>query len=80
MGAVGVSFSPIGRAFARRLGGGHSESEVADLRAEIADLRQRLAETEARLGGDVDELHNRVDFAERLLAQQKAQHGLPGAR
>src|SRR5437868_15500975 len=35
--------------------------EVEQLRAEVAGLRERNAE--------IDDMHNRLDFAERLLAQ-----------
>ena len=76
-GLVAIAFSPIGRAIARRIGGGKvEESEVAELRADVADLR---AELDARLG-QVDELQERLDFAERALAQVKARDALPGAR
>jgi hypothetical protein len=49
--------------------------------AEIADLRARI-ETLEREHDRVDELEDRLDFAERLLARQQeaeAKH-LPGAR
>jgi ubiquinone biosynthesis protein UbiJ len=75
-GLVAIAFSPIGRAIARRIGGGKAEeSEVAELRADVADLR---AELDARLG-HVDELQERLDFAERALTQIKSREALPGA-
>lgn len=80
MGAVGISFSPIGRAMARRAGGAKDDPDIEELKAEIAELRERLADAEARLGGELDELHNRVDFAERVIAQQQAKGALPGER
>jgi vacuolar-type H+-ATPase subunit I/STV1 len=76
-------YTPLGRALARRLGGGKEASaDLEDLRAEIADLRAELDETRARLGGTVEELHGRLDFAERMLAQSKdkEKNALPGAR
>ena len=80
-GAVGFSFTPIGRAIARRLGGSKEVSaDLDDLRAEIADLRAELDDTRARLGGSVEELHGRLDFAERVLAQGKEKSALPGSR
>jgi vacuolar-type H+-ATPase subunit I/STV1 len=78
---VAVVVAPLSRAYARRLGNGKETSaEVEDLRAEVADLRAELDETRARLGGNVEELHGRLDFAERMLAQGKEKNALPGAR
>ncbi|HEU5169470.1 MAG TPA: hypothetical protein VFU46_02970 [Gemmatimonadales bacterium] len=58
--AVALSFSPIGRAIAQRIreAGAPVEPDTG-LRGEVEALRQELAE-----------LHERVDFAERLLARQ----------
>ena len=56
-----LSISPIGKAVAERIrhkGGGHSQDH--ELLAEVDSLRR-----------DVSELQERVDFAERLLAQQQ---------
>lgn len=81
MGFVGMSFSPLGRAFARRIGGStkdDSGAEIDELRAEVSELRAELDDVRARLG-DVDELQGRVDFAERMLAQLKGRGALPGA-
>lgn len=41
---------------------------------ELAELRQ----TVERLTGDVAELQERLDFAERMLAQQRERPALPG--
>jgi cell division protein FtsB len=46
--------------------------EVDQLRAEVAELRSRSAE--------LDDVHNRLDFAERMLAQVKERNALPGPR
>ena len=57
---------PIMRAFARRLeskGGGDTA-----LRAEVDQLHERFGEVDL-LQGRVAELEERLDFAERLLAQ-----------
>ncbi|MGE0553391.1 MAG: hypothetical protein AB7R55_08160 [Gemmatimonadales bacterium] len=51
---------PIGRALAKRLEG---HSPASDER--VLDLEARIAELER----DRDELHERVEFAERLLAR-----------
>ena len=64
IGLLGVSFSPVGRAFARRIAGESrppgDEAEIEGLQGDIAQLRREL-----------DEVHNRLDFTERLLAQAR---------
>jgi hypothetical protein len=63
---------PLVRALARRLEGGATK----DLLAELDGLRgrvQQLEEGQARLG----ELEERVDFAERMLAQSRDTDRLP---
>jgi len=59
-GVTLVLRGPIGRALARRLEGttAQSDERVLELEARIADLER-----------DRDELHERVEFAERLLAR-----------
>ena len=67
---------PLMRAFGRRLEGkGGTDSA---LRADVEHLHVQLGEVET-LQARVAELEERVDFAERLLAQTHAQKGaLPG--
>lgn len=62
-----LAFSPIGRGLADRIRrrGGASEPDPAVLE-ELARLRE-----------DVAELHERVDFTERLLAQRNEASRLP---
>ena len=66
LGLVGGVYSPIGRAIARRISGevpqvpGVSTGEMDVLSGDVAELRREL-----------DEVQNRLDFAERLLAQAK---------
>jgi ubiquinone biosynthesis protein UbiJ len=70
-GSAGGVAMTLARAWARRISGGAPGSkeiealrdEVAQLTAEVDDLRGRVAQ--------VDEIQNRLDFAERLLAQVK---------
>ena len=61
---VGIAAGPIGRAIADRLRGGHlsrdAERELADVQEEVAKLREQVSEQAERL-----------DFAERLLAQAR---------
>jgi hypothetical protein len=65
LGSVGVSFSPLGRALADRLrgrprDGALTTGEVDALRDELQSVRQHL-----------EELAERQDFTERLLAQAR---------
>jgi hypothetical protein len=74
MGAVGISYSPLGRALARRLGGDRGEQSEAVLLAEVDALREEMQ----ALRGEVGDVQERLDFAERLLAQARAK-GLLGS-
>jgi hypothetical protein len=71
MAAIFVLRGPFGRALADRLSGksGVDDREVAELRGDVADLRHQLTEVQERL-----------DFAERLLAQQREAERVPPAR
>ena len=73
LGLIPISFSPVGRALARRIAG---ESAARDERedAEIEALQGDMAE----LRRELDEVQNRLDFAERLLTQAR-EKGLLGA-
>ncbi len=74
---VGISFSPIGRAIARRMGGGKDEAAEGQALAEVDALREELGAVKTEVG----ELQERLDFAERLLAKarEKGQLGAGGA-
>ena len=63
-------------AWARRIGRGapRHDASTAALSADTADLRDAVQ----RLSGDVAELQERVDFAERLLARQRDAERLKG--
>jgi hypothetical protein len=65
--AVMLAFSPIGRALADRIRhrGGPAEPDPA------------VHEELARLRDEVTELQERLEFAERMLAQRKEPGGLP---
>ncbi len=71
---LGALLYPIARAYARRLEGGGS---TAGLREELADISARL---EALQHGQerMAELEGRLDFTERLLAQQRDPSRLGG--
>jgi hypothetical protein len=67
MGSLLMMVWPLIRAFARRLEGGGA---AAELQGEVETLRARVDQLEqgqARVG----ELEERLDFAERLLAQSR---------
>jgi hypothetical protein len=53
-----LSVSPVGRALADRLRGRVDQAQDPELLAEVEALRQEVAE-----------LHERVDFAERILLE-----------
>jgi hypothetical protein len=57
-----LSVSPVGRALAERIRGQAPPAQDPELLAEVDALRHEVAE-----------LHERVDFAERLLAQRQEQ-------
>ena len=79
-GIVLIAFSPIGRAIARRIGGGQADAdETAALRDEVADLRGELDQVHNRLA-QLDQVQERLDFAERVIAQGRDRGALPGSR
>ncbi|HUL68743.1 MAG TPA: hypothetical protein VLT17_00715 [Gemmatimonadales bacterium] len=63
-----LSFSPIGRAIADRIRG----------RAVASGTDPAVLEELDRLRQEMTELQERVDFAERMLAQGKQAERLPG--
>ena len=64
-----LSISPVGRALAERIRShGAVPARDHELLAEVDALRQ-----------EVSELHERVDFTERLLANQKGSARIAGA-
>jgi len=65
---------PLGKAWARRIEGSGAVGAMAP--AELEDLRSRLEEVEQQVSR-VHELEERLDFTERLLAQQREQARLP---
>jgi len=71
--AVLIFRGPLGKALARRIEGPAAASLPP---AEMDELRSRLDEVEQQLGR-VHELEERLDFTERLLAQQREQARLP---
>ena len=74
--AVLIFRGPLGKALARRLEGTAGRPDVTD--PGVAGLAERVAELEQR-DARVAELEERLDFAERLLAQRDAER-LPRGR
>jgi hypothetical protein len=68
---VGLGFSPVGRAFADRIRGKHALPQAEDLRAEITEHNEAVVEELQHVRREVAELAERLDFAERLLAQRR---------
>jgi len=64
---------PVGRAFARRIEGRSGPDE------RVTEMERRISELEAR-DAHVAELEDRLDFAERMLAQQRELERLPERR
>jgi hypothetical protein len=67
--AICLAFSPVGRALAERIRrrDAHNEPDPA-VQEELAHLRE-----------DMTELQERVDFAERVLAQRSESNRLPAS-
>ena len=62
---LAVSYTPLGRALIERLRGRVSDRLLLDTQDEIARLGDQMAEQDRR----IEELHERLDFAERMLAR-----------
>jgi len=69
-----LAISPVGRALAARIQGKAVTSDEVVQRLEAAN--QAVMDDMEELRQDVAEVHERLDFAERLLAQQR-QGALP---
>ena len=72
-------------AFARRIAAGRhapglaGSSDVDALRDEVDQLRTEVAQLRER-SAELDDVQNRLDFAERLLAQVRDKTILPGGK
>jgi len=65
---LAVSYTPLGRALIERLRVRTSDSLLLEMRDEVARLGDQMAEQDRR----IEELHDRLDFAERLLVRGSA--------
>lgn len=69
---VALVLGPVGQAFGRRLVGGRRKPGDGLSTGEMA--AERVVQLEAR----VEELEERLDFAERMIAQGSGERALPG--
>jgi hypothetical protein len=70
-----LAISPVGRAIAARIQGG---GRVSDDQVERLEAGQQAVLDEMEvLRHDVGEMQERLDFAERMLAQQREKGALP---
>jgi len=72
-----LAISPVGRAIATRIQGGGPASD--DTVARLEASHQAVLEEMDVLRRDVGEMQERLDFTERVLAQQRQHTALPGA-
>ena len=70
--SIGLTVLTLARAYARRIAGGGvgGSKDVEALRDEVAQLRAEVDELHGRVA-PLDEIQNRLDFTERLLAQAR---------
>lgn len=77
-GVISYGVIALVQVVVKRLGG--SSGRVPDaLHEELAEMRARLDDGE-QARERIAELEERLDFAERMLAQQREQGSLPGGR
>src|SRR6266850_3654858 len=68
---IALAFSPIGRAVADRIRGKSALAGGGDLRTELAEQKDALDQELEAVRREVADLAERMDFAERLLAQNR---------
>ena len=82
-GAMGVAFlaGPIGRAIGNRIAGrvtgAGTDGDTRTLIDAMDELRDDVEALRQDVVGQVHELHERVDFTERLLADKPRSHSPP---
>ena len=76
-----LALSPIGKAIAARISGKKAAVDDEETVEELKQLRQEVDELH-HVGEQMNELGERVDFLERLVAKQREAERLapPGAR
>jgi hypothetical protein len=71
-----LAISPIGKAVAERIRG-KGTADGAEVRAELAEHKDAIGQELEAVRHEVAELAERLDFAERLLAQKREGERLP---
>ena len=71
-----LAISPVGRAIAQRIQGGRGADESEEALRELETSQHAVLDEVDALRREVVEMQERLDFAERLLAQQR-QGALP---
>ncbi len=74
-----LAISPIGKGIAARLSGKKTAAQDEEAAEEIRDLRAEVEELR-HVATQVNELGERVDFLERLVAKQREAERLPPVR
>ncbi len=76
-----LAISPIGRAIAHRIrgGGGGGETGPAKTLEELRDSQIAVLEDLDALRQEVNDLQERLDFTERMLAKHREVGQLPGS-
>jgi hypothetical protein len=71
-GLIAFSFTRLGKAVAKRIEGGGIDSD-------IADRLVRLEIEQDRLQRELADAHERLDYAEQLIARGQSRVELPGS-
>ena len=66
-----LAISPVGRAIATRIQGGSPDGASREVLDQVESHQQELLDEVDALRHDVVEMQERLDFAERLLAQHR---------
>jgi hypothetical protein len=72
-----LAISPIGKALAERIRRPAGAALPEDVRSELEDLQAEITGEVQQLRSEVGELSERMDFAERMLAQNRQAERLP---
>ena len=74
LGIAATAVVLVARAIATAISGGRASSDLTHLRDQVAEQAAALEETQNNLAiqsTQLSELHERLDFAERMLAQNR---------
>ena len=74
-----LAISPIGKAIAERIRGG-APNAPGTVHEALEGMREEMLTELQQLRKDVNELGERVDFTERMLAQRREAERLPPVR